>query len=145
MTATRSRKQVKDYRKHRKNAKKPDGCTFCLIDSQSSQYISETKHFKVIRNIFGYSLWDSQKVADHLMVVPKKHTDSLSKLPKEAAVEFVDIISTYEDKRYNIYARAPASVMKTVVHQHTHLIKPLGKPRRFIFFLRKPYIRFIAG
>lgn len=142
MTATRSRKEVKEYRKYQKNTPKPTGCVFCLIDKNSDQFISETKHFKVIRNIFGYSLWDSQRVEDHLMIVPKKHTDSLSKLPKEAAVEFVKIISEYEGKRYNVYARAPASVMKTVVHQHTHLIKPLGKPRRLIFLLRKPYIRF---
>ena len=145
MTATRSRKQVKDYRKHRKNTTKPDGCAFCLIDIKSSQFISETMHFKIIRNIFGYSLWDSQRVDDHLMIVPKVHTDNLSKLPEKAAIEFVKILGEYEAKHYNVYARAPASVMKTVVHQHTHLIKPSGKPRRFIFFLRKPYVRFILG
>src|SRR3990167_6468788 len=140
MTATRSRKEVKNYRKHRKNMQKPAGCTFCLIDKNSDQFISETKYFKVVRNIFGYSLWDSQRVEDHLMIVPKMHTDRLSKLPKKAGVDFLEILGEYEEKCYNIYARAPSSVIKTVVHQHTHLIKPLGKPRRLIFLLRKPYI-----
>ncbi len=142
MTATRSRKEVKAYNKYRKSEKKPAGCVFCNIDEESEQLVLNGKYFKVIRNIFGYSLWDSQRVEDHLMIVPKKHTDSLRKLPKEAAIEFVDILGEYEEKRYNVYARAPSSVMKTVVHQHTHLIKPLGKPRRLIFLLRKPYIRF---
>lgn len=145
MTATRSRKEVKTYNKHMKSVPKSSSCVFCAIDGNTDQLVAETKYFKIVRNIFGYSLWDSQKVADHLMVVPKQHTDSLNKLSKEAAVEFVSILGEYESKQYNVYARAPASIMKTVIHQHTHLIKPSGKPRKLVFLWRKPYIRLTLG
>ena len=128
-----------------KNKPRIQGCVFCNLDEKNEQFVSETKYFKIVRNIFGYSLWDSQRVADHLMIVPKKHTDSLNDLPKEAAVEFVGLLGQYEAKHYNVYARASSSVMKTVVHQHTHLIKPSGKPRKLVFLWRKPYIRFTLG
>lgn len=145
MTAPRSRKEVKSYKRYMKNKPETKGCVFCDVDKGDEQLVSETKYFKIIRNIFGYSLWDSQRVADHLMIVPKVHTDSLSDLTKQAAIEFVDLLGQYESKRYNVYARAPSSVMKSVTHQHTHLIKPAGKPRKLVFLWRKPYIRFTLG
>ena len=145
MTAPRSRKEVKSYKKYMKDKPGAKGCVFCNVDKGAEQLVLETKYFKLIRNIFGYSLWDSQPVADHLMIVPKKHTDSLNDLPQESAIEFVKLLGEYEAKHYNVYARAPSSAMKTVVHQHTHLIKPSGKPRKLVFLLRKPYIRFTLG
>lgn len=128
-----------------KHAPHHDGCAFCLLDKSSPQVLSETKYFKIVRNIFGYSLWDGQKVSDHLMVVPKKHTDSLKDLSAAEAQEFMSIISEYEGKSYNIYARAASSPIKTVVHQHTHLIKPHGSVRRLVLWFHKPYIRFTLG
>lgn len=145
MTATRSRKEVETYRKYMKSVPKSEKCVFCAIDKNTNQLVEETGYFKIVRNIFGYSLWDSQRVADHLMIVPKKHTDSLNDLPKDAAVEFVNLLGQYEAKHYNVYARAPSSIMKTVIHHHTHLIKPAGKPKRLVFLWRKPYIRFTLG
>lgn len=139
MTATRSRKEEIIYKKHLKS--QPKGCPFCRIEKGSDQLVEETKYFKIIRNIFSYSLWDGQNVADHLMLVPKKHTASIADIPKAAAAEFIEILGRYEKKSYNIYARAPASVIKSVVHQHTHLIKPVGRPKRFVLLLRKPFIR----
>ncbi len=141
MTATRSRKEEKEYKEFRKTA--PKDCPFCNVSTDDEDFIEETEYFVVIKNKFPYSLWDYQGVSSHLMVVPKEHTDNLSKLPGEAAVEFVKIISKYEEKSYNIYARAPSSVIKSVVHQHTHLIKPTGRPKRFVFLLRKPFVRFV--
>ena len=139
MTATRSRKEEKEYKGYLKT--KPNTCPFCEIKTGSDQLIEETKHFKVVHNIFSYSLWDGQNVADHLMIVPKKHTASLADIPKDASAEFVQLLGSYEKKGYNIYARAPASVIKSVLHQHTHLIKPAGRPKKFVFLLRKPFIR----
>jgi len=144
MTATRSRKEEITYRTHQ-SKQKNTGCVFCHIKKGHDQFISEHTYFIVIRNIFEYSIWDGQKVVDHLMLVPKKHTDSLGELPTGAAEEFVKIISAYEKKSYNIYARAPLSVIKSVVHQHTHLIKTVGRPKNFVFLLRKPlYVRLVT-
>lgn len=138
MTATRSRKEEITYKKHQ-TKKTDDTCAFCKIKKGNEQFINETKYFRVIRNIFSYSIWDGQKVVDHLMLIPKQHTDSLGDLPKAAAEEYVRIISAYEKKSYNIYARAPSSVIKSVIHQHTHFIKTKGGPKNFVFLLRKPY------
>lgn len=140
MTATRSRKEEIEYKKHLSLADK-SRCVFCEIDNKSDQFVRETKSFKVIRNIFAYSIWDNQSVADHLMVVPKKHTDSLSNMGNSQKIEYVDLLEFYEGQEYNIYARAPSSKIKSIVHQHTHLIKPKGYKKKFLLLLRKPYVR----
>ena len=138
MTATRSTQEEKNYNKYRKTAKS-DACPFCAINKGHEQYITETKHLKVIRNRTPYSLWDGQGVLEHLMVIPKVHTDSLKDLHGDAANEYVDLLSSYELQGYNVYARAQASSVRSVVHQHTHLIKTDGRSRSFLFMLRRPF------
>jgi len=139
----RSRKETKRYTKHQKSVHVALDCIFCTIHSRDKQHISETKSFKIIHNIYGYSYWDMKNVEDHLMVIPKKHTDTLGDLTRSEAVEYMDIITSYEGRGYNIYARAPADKTKSVAHQHTHLIKPGKKFHKFVFFIRKPYIRLV--
>ena len=138
----RSRKEAKEYLKHQREYSLNE-CVFCNMQPSDDQHLKETKSFKLIRNIFGYSNWDQQSVADHIMVVPKKHTDTLSSLSSEEVIEFMGIISSYESRGYNIWARAPQSKIKSVVHQHTHLIKPGKRTYKFMFYLKKPYLRFI--
>lgn len=140
--STRSRKQAKIYDKHL-NKIQGDECSFCLIHKNSEQFILETKSFKLIKNIFPYSLWDGLRVEDHLLLVPKKHTDTLSDLSPNESKEYIELVSEYELKGYNIYARAPSSIRKTVIHQHTHFIKTSGSVKKAIFTVYKPfYIRF---
>lgn len=138
MTAQRSRKEEKQYRQHRKKHVQKV-CPFC--DINPDEIVRTTKYFYVLRNIFPYSLWDGQEVSDHLMVVPKRHTDKLGGTTPEEAVAFLKIIDSYEAKGYNLYARSPSSSIKSVVHQHTHLMKPKGKQKRFLLMVRKPFIR----
>jgi diadenosine tetraphosphate (Ap4A) HIT family hydrolase len=140
MTAPRSRKETKLYDKYQTTVDRTT-CSFCHLKENGEQVIQETEGFLVVRNLFPYSIWDGQKVVDHLMVVPKKHTDSLSDLGAHSAVEYLGIVGAYEKQGYNVYARAPGSHMKSIAHQHTHLIKPVGPPNKFLFLLRKPYIR----
>jgi ATP adenylyltransferase len=142
MTATRSRKEEKVYKKYLKMTDHSI-CSFCPIKAGEDQFVEETKNFKIIKNIFAYSIWDGQKVVDHLMVTPKKHTDSLAAMAPAEKIEYVDIIEKYESQGYNIYSRAPASAIKSIPHQHTHLIKTEGDSKRFVFLLRKPYIRIV--
>jgi diadenosine tetraphosphate (Ap4A) HIT family hydrolase len=143
MTAPRSTRENLIYNRYRKNLKDKK-CQFCNIKTGSPQLISEHKYFLVIKNIFPYSLWDTQTVEDHLMIVPRRHTDTISHFTSAESSEFVKLIAKYEKLHYNIWARAASSTIKTVVHQHTHLIKPKGKARKFVFLLRKPfYIRFV--
>ena len=144
MTAARSRKEQVEYKTYT-NAHNTSGatCQFCAIGSDSPQFVSQTVNFKIIRNIFSYSVWDGQRVTDHLLVIPVIHTDSLKNIPAVAAKEYLELISAYEQKGYNVYARAPGSNKKSVVHQHTHLIKLDGRHMKFLFHIRKPYIRFV--
>lgn len=139
--STRSRKEEITYKKYRKQVAK-DVCQFCDLNKNSSQLLKQSKHFKIIKNIFSYSLWDAVSVEDHLMIVPNKHTDTLGDLTPYEAKEFVDLIAKYEKIGYNVYARPPKSIRKTIVHQHTHLIKTKGNVKKFIFTIHKPfYIR----
>lgn len=142
MTAPRSRHEESIYRKHLKTAK-AEACVFCAIQKGDDQYVEETEYFKVIKNNFPYSLWDGQTVVDHLMITPKKHTDSLKSMKSAEKVEYVDLLEKYEKQGYNVYLRAPVSVIKTVVHQHTHLIKTEGGPKKLVLHMRKPYIRVV--
>lgn len=144
MTATRTRKQTKQYKRHQKYVEPPgDGCVFCKITSKSHQFVEQSGSFKVIRNIFPYSLWDNQPVQDHLLVIPAQHTDTLADITPKAAQEFVSLISKYESRGYSLYARPPQSVMKSLTHQHTHLIKLQDRKIRGLLFIHKPYIRIL--
>lgn len=141
MTAQRSTKEARSYSKKRKEDETA-GCPFCAIGPSHAQYVTETKHLKVIRNRTPYSLWDSQGVLDHLMVVPKQHTGKLGDLGDEAAREFIALIDQYEEDGYAFYGRAPGSAVRSVAHQHTHLLKLDGKKRKFLLMIRQPwYIR----
>lgn len=142
MTATRSRKEEKEYSKHLKSVNRA-GCAFCPIKKGDNQFVEGTNSFKIIRNIFAYSLWDGQKVTDHMMITPKKHTDSLANMKPAEKIEYVNIVEKYEKLGYNIYSRAPSSAIKSIVHQHTHLIKTEGDSKKFVMLLRKPYIRIV--
>lgn len=140
----RNRKQVKQYDRHLKYVEPPsEGCVFCKLGPQDEQFVDQSAYFKVIRNIFPYTLWDAQRVTDHLLLVPVQHTDSLAHIQPEAAQDFLKTVSQYESQGYAVYARAPGSVTKSLSHQHTHLIKMENRKIRGLFFLHKPYIRFV--
>jgi diadenosine tetraphosphate (Ap4A) HIT family hydrolase len=77
------------------------------------------------------------------MVIPKKHTDTLADLSEREALEYVKLISSYEANGYNVYARAPSSKTKSIVHQHTHLIKPDEKSIKFLMYIKTPHVRIV--
>ncbi len=140
--ATRSRTETIKYRKDLKT-KHYEDCVFCLIEREPERIVQTTKDFYIIRNKYPYSNWDLQGVEDHLMIVPKRHTDTLSNLSASESVEYVGLLGSYEAQGYNVYSRAAQSRIKSVVHQHTHLIKPTSKVTRFIIYFRKPYLRIV--
>lgn len=139
----KSRSEQQAYWRHQASLK-PGVCEFCQIDKGSPQWISEKEHFKVIRNIFPYSFWDRAGVSDHVMIVPKEHVTSLKELTVSAKAQYTDILSDFETDGYNVYARPPTSIIKSVPHQHTHCIKPAGGPKKLVLFLKKPYLRLVV-
>lgn len=132
------RKYLADRRKQSTHTK--EYCIFCDNEEVKSHFVRQTDYFKIIRNRFPYSIWDQQRVADHLMVVPLKHTDTLTALTKEARLEYVQLVSDYEQNGYHVYARATKSDTKSISHQHTHLIKCVGRTTKLAFYLLRPYI-----
>ncbi len=141
--ASRSRLEVKKYRheiktKHRQNS----NCTFCNFDNGDVLVIKELPNFYLVKNKFPYSIWDQKPVEDHLMIVPKRHTDSIAKFNQTEKIEFLDKLSEYEGQGYNVYARSPGDVTKSIIHQHTHLIRAKPKEIKYLFYLKKPYFRF---
>jgi len=134
----RYRQKLKIYQ----GTPKSKTCPFCETEGRGS-IVKETPNAYVIENIFGYDLWDSQRVIEHLMVIPKRHVKSLKDLTPEERMEIMDIMAGYESQNYNIYARSAESLQRSVPsHQHTHIIKTAGKEAHGSLYLRKPYFLF---
>jgi diadenosine tetraphosphate (Ap4A) HIT family hydrolase len=140
---TKGRKSELAYRKYRKQHKDDKTCVFCRIVPGHPEFIEEGKYFKLIVVLYSYQFWDEQDVEDQIMLVPKKHVESIRDLPLGAADEFLAYVGIYEEKGYSVYARAPGSATKSQPHQHTHLIKTKGKRKRLIIYSKKPFMLFM--
>lgn len=127
------------YRKMMKQQAAP-GCNFCQFSPEDKQVRVAHEHFLVTDNLFPYEIWDSHEVADHIMIVPRRHVEGIYQLDKTERAELMDVIVEYEEQGYSVYARAPENKQKSVAHQHTHLIKTHGKPKNMLFTSVKPYI-----
>jgi diadenosine tetraphosphate (Ap4A) HIT family hydrolase len=138
MSATRSRKEERIYKRYLADVPKST-CQFCAIDDASDQILELGHSFRVIHNIFGYSIWDGLDVKDHLMVVPRRHADRLSALSNKEAIELVKLLAKYEELGYNVYSRTPGSSVKSIAHMHIHLIKTGSKVKNLVFLMRKPF------
>ena len=136
----RSMKSEREYGQSRA-CRTPDGCVFCgLIENKSSEIISETGHYLIIKNIYGYEVWDGNGVGEHLMIVPRRHVGSLEELNTTERSDYMDALAEYESSGYSLYARSPTNKSRSVVHQYTHLMKIDNKPKKWLIFVRKPHI-----
>ena len=82
----RTRKTEKRYALQRKQAKAAGiRCDFCEFTSTHPQVKEEFSHFWVARNNFPYSVWDGCDVADHVMIVPKRHIEGVHVLQQQSA------------------------------------------------------------
>ena len=84
--------------------------------------IESFKHFVLVENLFPYQIWDGFEVEKHLLLIPKRFTETISDFLPAERKEYFEILSKYEAMGFSIYARAAQNVRKTVKHQHTHLI-----------------------
>jgi len=132
------RKTRKHYTKLNKADKHLDGCTFCT--GLSVNIIAESETMVVVPNRVSYDVFEGRRVLEHLMIIPKRHVESIHHFTKQEKMDMVDFAGEYEAIGYNVYARGAGSVTRSVNHQHTHLIKLDNKKRKLIFYLRKPYI-----
>ena len=129
------------YRAIKKIAKANTGCGFCGFDSdKKDEVLKHYEYFWLVKNIFPYDIWDDQGVIDHLMLIPKRHIDSIGDMDNKELLEHSKIIGIYDQLGYSIYARSSSNIIKSVAHQHTHLIKLDGKEMSFMFYNKKPYL-----
>src|SRR3990167_7791088 len=141
-TTLRTRKSQNIYRKYIDTLDK-SACEFCKFTPKSKQVLKNLKHFWIVDNVFGYDMWDSSGVVEHIMLVPKRHIESISQLNSNENQEFIDNLGLYEKKGYSIYARSHSNSRKSVAHQHTHFIKTDNKIKRFLLFVKKPHLLFM--
>lgn len=100
-------------------------CPFCdVAERNPSQIVQQTMTMKVLKNDYPYQYWDKFKVGDHLMIVPVRHTGSFDDFSSEEVKDFFDLLKLYEHNHYSFYSRAPSNTARTIMHLHTHLIKP---------------------
>lgn len=134
--SSRSLRREARYQKERHTTRHVS-CTFCHLsethakNGDQNQIIVNGEHMYVTRNIFPYALWDGSPVIDHLMIIPHRHVDALSSLHDTEHTEWLKYATEYEAKNYSIYARSSNNGAKSIVHQHTHLIKVGPRPKNF--------------
>lgn len=117
---------------------KSNGCPFC--DPNREEVVEEYSYFYVLENIYPYANWDLSPVDKHYMVTPKLHKQAISELNKKESLEYIDIMSNYQQKGYSTYTRFTNSHMSSQPHMHTHLLKLAGKQHNIEIFIKKPFI-----
>lgn len=128
---SRSPRDVLRYYLLKKRSRLNDACSFCAFHSDHHEQVLLTlDHVHVVRNIYAYKTWDGCPVEDHLMIVPRRHVVGLTELNQEERDEWFQYAEVYEKLGYSVYARAPKNSRKSVVHQHTHLIKTAHHRRK---------------
>jgi diadenosine tetraphosphate (Ap4A) HIT family hydrolase len=137
------RKTVKEYAKFIAKDKQRTICTFCneLIGDRPN-VITENDTMFIIPNRVSYDIFEGQRVTDHLMVIPKRHLETLSDFKDVEKLDQMNFLAEYEKKGYDVYARGVGNIARSVSHQHTHLIKTNNKKKwpRFLLFINRPYI-----
>lgn len=136
---SRSRKKEKQYILYKKS-RTNDTCIFCNMKTEANKVVEEYPYFWVIENRFGYEMWDGCGVDEHLMIVPKRHIDSLSEMNDSEKLQYIEVVSQYEGNGYSIYSRANQNNTKSVPHQHTHFIRVDNKRKKYVLYLNKPHI-----
>lgn len=121
---------VKEDTKYLDYLKTKTGCDFCNIGTPTntlSQVREENELFWIVINAFPYTVFDGNEVADHIMIVPKKHVESISELSEDERQVLIELINKYEPMGYSFMGRDPNNSQKSITHQHTHLIKLVSK------------------
>lgn len=116
----RSQENADKYKEFRSRV---SNCPFCQINQNFNEIIEENATMRVLTNAFKYEIWDNCIVLDHLMVVPKRHTNSLGGFNFDESIDHIELLEKYDQLGYSVYGRASTNKQKSVAHQHTHLFK----------------------
>jgi len=133
------RKTLKQYSAFNAKDATIAACGLCR-EGSGERIIRQNDTMFVIPNRVSYDMFEGRRVKDHLMVIPKRHVETLADFTDQEKIDQMTIASAYEAQGYNVYARGVGSISRSVKHQHTHLIKLVDKKPRFIVFSEKPHI-----
>lgn len=115
-------------------------CYFCTLQRNAAQTITTTRHCIISRNTFPYQVWDGCGVKDHLLLSPQRHVNSLAELSLKERTDYINQVLHYEAKGYSIYTRSPSNASRSIAHQHAHFILTDNKPKKWLFYVRRPRI-----
>lgn len=119
-------------------------CPFCTLDDDEVDLLNgRSKHFILLENRFPYDFWDMRGVKEHVMLIPRRHVARLSEFTDKETTELSKFMKEYDDLDFNIYLRTPTSEQRSQEHQHTHFIKNYSPMKRFVLYLKKPYITIV--
>jgi diadenosine tetraphosphate (Ap4A) HIT family hydrolase len=129
------RKTMQKY----KSRQRTSTCPFCDVKTVA-EAVFENELVYIVPNITKYDVWELHDVTDHLLIVPKRHVETLDSLTTTERLAVMDQAAAYEAKGYNVYARGVGFTKRSVKHQHTHLIKVTNKKPKVALFLQNPYL-----
>lgn len=133
------KKSIQRWKKLNADDKVATGCTFCK-EAIGPNIIKQNETMFIIPNRVPYDMFEGLPVIEHLMVIPKRHLESLADFTQKELLDRMNIVGEYEKNGYSVYARGSDNVNRSVRHQHTHLFKLGYKKSRFILYAEKPYI-----
>lgn len=126
-----------EFRYKKKQVNNENKCDFC--DPWAIEVIDQTENFYILKNIFPYNIWDRRKVKTHLLIASKDHHESFEQFPLSLHKEYIAILKNYSSQGFDVFTRGTGSIIKTVSHFHTHLIKTYGKKLTIVNFQDDPY------
>ncbi len=120
--STRDIEVQKQYEKFQKES--GDSCSFCtLVTAPTEQVVTAYDHMLRIKNRFPYLQWENTPVADHLMIIPKRHILHLHDFTDDERTEYFNLLVEAEKDGYSIYHRSQHNHNRSMKHLHTHLLR----------------------
>jgi len=118
----RSLRTELDYFFYRRT--RPPGCAYCAAYQEGSgQGLAQGGTMLLMTARFPYARWDGWRVAEHLLVIPVRHTESFASFDDSETRDFMDVVKGYEADGYSFYIRSHANRTRTMPHVHGHLIR----------------------
>lgn len=114
-------------------------CPFCRKESGIDRAIYSDELFFIMPNRTKYDYFEGKKVIEHLMIIPRRHVEAFQEFTEQERLALINLIADYDKLGFNVYARGVGVAGRSVVHQHTHLIKSKNKLPKFFMFIEKPY------
>lgn len=138
-SSSRTRAVDHAYQQYKQSRGDKDICDFCHLDTSASKLLADYPLFMVVTNAFPYATWDGGHLDEHIMLVPKRHVESIAQFTSREQLEFSRLLADYDQAGYSFYGRAAGSQYKSIPHQHVHLMK-LGAPLMRHIYSATPYI-----